>query len=711
LFKAQFEGVDAYITMDGITYVLTRRDKKQGVERQLRNNSLEEDERGRVEWRRISMRFIGARIRRENILAERPSDQGYFNYYLSHSPQGILNVQAFRLITIRDIYPGIDWRLSDDGQRGFKQEFIVHPGARPNDIRMMYAGAGTVAERDNGRSLSIRTTLGEIEEGALLSHQGNPNQPVSSRYSVRGNDVRFVVGAYNSQRDLIIDPFLFLKWSTLYGGNGVDGPYSLAFDASNNVYVVGYTSSTSFPIQPMGSAFFQANSASGIYGLDAFIIKFNSAGVRQWATFYGSAGDDTASGVVADKSGNIYVTGWTTAGGNLFPTMAPINSVVTVQTNSGGLDDAFLLKFDSSGVREWATLYGGNDRDYARGITADPRGNVYITGTTMSSNLPTNLPPGGSSNWQSANAGAVDSFVAKYNPRGVREWARYYGGSGLDQASAITWHDTRLVSAACIAGTTNSTNLPLKAWSGGYNQSTPGGNDDAFLFCIKFDGLLHWSTYYGGNGYDSANAIASGGNYVLYVAGSSTPVSTTAPNSFPTLNPGSPAAYYRPTYIKPSPYPTISLTDYSDAFIVMFDYAFVRRWATLFGGTDLDSAQALAVDNLDNVHVAGITQSTDLPVQNPGGFFDPTHNGGQDVFLASFNRPGIPQWVTYAGGNGRDFPRTIGSNSLNCLFVAGEFNSMPTLLPLLNPGGGVYFQNTSSISNNYDEGFLMKFCH
>jgi hypothetical protein len=147
----------------------------------------------------------------------------------------------------------------------------------------------------------------------------------------------------------------------------------------------------------------------------------------------------------------------------------------------------------------------------------------------------------------------------------------------------------------------------------------------------------------------------------------------------------------------------------------MFDGRFGRLWATLFGGTSFDYGKGVATVfdyTQGQVHLTGTTASTDLPVYNPGGnvYFDGTHNGGDDVFLATFSRTGVRQWTTYAGGSGVDFPRAVGASSLNCLFVTGEFNSTPSTLPLLDPAN-VYFQNTSSVGVGGDEGFVMKFCY
>jgi hypothetical protein len=719
LFKGSVEGVDVYLTTDGVSYVFAKftKEGERAGDRQRPGDGLDAGERGRVEWRRVDMRLAGARIRKENVSAERPVAQGYFNYYLTHCPQGVTKVYAFHQVTVREIYPGIDWRLTDDETHGFKNEFLIHPGASPNDIGMVYTGAGNVAADGDGKTLRVRTALGEIEEGALLSHQGDPSQPVNSRYVVSGSAARFAVGRYDARRDLVVDPPLHLVWATLYGGNRYDGPWSLATDAANNLYVVGYTGSTDFPTQPAGSAYLGLAPASGAFQT-AFIIKFDHNGARQWATYYGSStgsGQDIATGVVADKFGNLYVAGQTTAAGNDFPTMPPAGGGVTIQATNAGGPDAFLLKFDAAGVREWATLYGGSGYDAARGVTSDPAGNVYTVGLSVSPDLPTTPPPGAPSNWQSVNAGGMDAFVMKHNPSGTREWAMYYGGSDIDYGLAITWHNTAAFAGVCVTGTTRSPDLPLKSVFASYNQPAMGGTQDAFILAVSVGGSRAWATYYGGAGEDYGLGIASGWNYALYVTGRSNPVANTPANSFPTQNPGG-GAYYQPAYSLPPPYSSATSYASVDAFVLMFGPGFGRLWATLFGGTSFEYGNGVVTDSTyaqGRVHITGSTASTDLPVYNPGGnvYFDGTYNGGDDVFLATFSRTGVQEWTTYVGGGGSDYPRSIGASGLNCLFVTGEFNSQPGTLPLLDPGG-VYFQNTSSISNgNWDEGFVAKFCY
>jgi hypothetical protein len=97
-----------------------------------------------------------------------------------------------------------------------------------------------------------------------------------------------------------------LMYSTYMGGSGVEVANSVAVDGSGAAYVVGYTYSTDFPVTT------GALQVAIGGGCDAFLFKLSPAGdALQYATYFGGSGQDTASGVALDASGNIYLAGWT----------------------------------------------------------------------------------------------------------------------------------------------------------------------------------------------------------------------------------------------------------------------------------------------------------------------------------------------------------------------------------------------------------------
>ena len=107
------------------------------------------------------------------------------------------------------------------------------------------------------------------------------------------------------------------------------------------------------------------------------------------------ATNDYANGVATDSSGNVYVTGGTKGelDGN----------------TSAGNTDLFVIKYNSSGTKQWTKQLGTSSIDIANGVTTDSSGNVYVTGTTN----------GGLDG--NTSAGNTDIFVVKYNSSGIKQ--------------------------------------------------------------------------------------------------------------------------------------------------------------------------------------------------------------------------------------------------------------------------------------------------
>jgi hypothetical protein len=676
LLYSKNSNFNIYLTREGLSFVI------------YANEKTENQKEPKILYSRIDYELIGGNIKKENISFENEISNYYENYYTQYAPDGILFVRLYRKVRIKEVYPGIDWILRYDENGNFHHEFEVSPNSNIAQIKIKVKNA-EMELTDEGRSVLLKTPIGIIKDGNLIAYEGE--KEITAKYTIKDNLLSFEIKDYEGKEKLLIDPHA-LVWGTYYGGNGYDRAYSISTDANGNVFVVGWTESTDFPTQDIGGgAYYQSNNAG--YD-DAFILKFNNSGVRLWATYYGGSDYDKAYSISTDANGNVFVVGETNS--TDFPTLNPGGGAYYQPNNAGG-DDAFILKFNNSGVRLWATYYGGSNIDEAYSISTDANGNVFVVGWTKSTDFPT-LNPGGGAYYQPNNAGGDDAFILKFNNSGVRLWATYYGGSNDDDYATSISTDAN--GNVFVVGYTWSTDFPtLNPGGGAYYQSNNAGSFDAFILKFNNSGVRLWATYYGGSDWDYALSISTDANGNVFVVG------WTKSTDFPTLNPGG-GAYYQGT----------NAGSY-DAFILKFNNSGVRLWATYYGGSDIDEAYSISTDANGNVFVVGRTGSTDFPTLNPGGgaYYDETcgTNGNcnydgtyyySDAFILKFTNNGFRLWATYYGGNFYDETSSISTDANGNVFVVGRTYS--TDFPTCNPGGGAYHQPNNA---GYADAFILKF--
>ncbi len=291
-----------------------------------------------------------------------------------------------------------------------------------------------------------------------------------------------------------------LLYGTYYGGYNVNNAYGLAIDTSNNLYITGYTYSST-GIATSGAYLTSGDSVNG----GAFLAKFSPSGSLVWGTYYGDSGKNVGNQLITDKAGNIYLNGSTSTGYGIATSGA-------YQTSYGGNGDAYLAKFSSSGSLLWATLFGGSNTEGAAGIAIDKSGNIYLDGATNSTS---GIATSGAYQTYFAGGGPNgDAFLAKFSPSGSLLWATYYGGSNDDGGSSSMVFDN--FDNVWITGASES--ISNIATSGAYQTSNAGGYD-AFIAKFNPAGSLLWATYYGGMLDDYGGALAMDASDNLYIAG------------------------------------------------------------------------------------------------------------------------------------------------------------------------------------------------
>ena len=220
------------------------------------------------------------------------------------------------------------------------------------------------------------------------------------------------------------------------GTSSYDYAAGVATDSSGNVYVTG-------------SAGGDLESSTSGGSNDLFILKYDSGGIKQWTKQFDTTFIDGMTGITSDASGSVYATGFT-------------RGVLDGHTSisCGACEDFIVVKYDSSGTKQWTKQLGTSSTDYATGIATDSSGNVYVTGST-SGGLDGNT-----------SAGSSDLFVVKYDSSGTKQWTRQLGSYSSDVANGIA--------------TDSGGNVYVTGYtSGGLDGNTSAGSAD--LFIVKYD--------------------------------------------------------------------------------------------------------------------------------------------------------------------------------------------------------------------------------
>lgn len=383
-----------------------------------------------------------------------------------------------------------------------------------------------------------------------------------------------------------------------------------------------------------------------------------------YSTYLGGDQDDQSAAIAVDSSGATYIAGQTLS--TNFPTTS--GAFQTSCAKCPDSSDVFVTKLNASGsTLVYSTYIGGSASDIAAGIDVDSLGNAYVTGQTTSSDFP--VTPGAyQTTCVGCSSSLSDAFALKLSSTGTLMYSTLLGGSGADEASAIRVDAN---GNAHIVGSTSSSDFPTAKPLPSPNNSLQG-QQNAFVAEINTNGTsLLASTYLGGSSTDTGYGIAvdSTGTYVT---------GQTTSNNFPTVS-------------------AVQSTfgGISDAFVSKLTPAGSSLiYSTYLGGTQSDTASAIAVDSSGNAYVTGGTSSTDFPIS--AGAFQTTYaGGGSDAFVTKINATGSKiLYSTYFGGSDLDGGDAIAVDSVGGAFVIGGTAS--SNLPLANPIQTGYAGNTDA---------------
>jgi hypothetical protein len=310
-----------------------------------------------------------------------------------------------------------------------------------------------------------------------------------------------------------------LSYSTYIGSSNNERGVDVALDSTQTLaFVVGYTSSTNFPI--VGNNVFD-NSYNG--GQDAFVAKLTSTGALTWSTFLGGTGSDTGASIAVDSQGIAFVTGYTAATGAAATNYQQTNNAFDTSHN-GGLD-VFVTKMNANGGRTWSTFIGGGGDDYVTDISLEGGTVPYITGWAhdAGTDYPTTMGA-----FDTTHNGSSDVFVTKLNAMGNSlTYSTFFGTPEREESNAMFLSTGGVVT---FTGFTMSNNFPT---TGNTYDSTSNGGTYGDVFVTQLNtsnNNLAFSTYLGGNGSETSQDIAVDSAGVIYVAGG------TESTNFPTVS-------------------------------------------------------------------------------------------------------------------------------------------------------------------------------
>jgi hypothetical protein len=410
-------------------------------------------------------------------------------------------------------------RITNNGSSGYVIDNVVNPS-----ISFIRENTYNLSINTSGHPFQIRN--GNIPLGVTdgVTNNGTDNGTITYVVPFNApNTLSYVCTNHPSMTgtiNIISRPFE-LEWLMPLITNSINDTHAsvkgVAIDSNNNVYITGYA-------------------IGGLYGgrSDAFLAKYDSSGIIQWARQFATFYDDGAYGVAIDSNNNVYITGSTRAG------------VVGMRPY-----DAFLEKYDSSGIKQWTKLLGTSSYDEAYGVAIDSNNNVYITGFTYGSLL----------------MGPYNAFLAKYDSSGIKQWTTPLGTSNSNDtgANGVAIDSNNNV---YITGSTN----------GSLDGITSAGLYDAFLAKYDSSGIKQWTKLLGTSSDDIASGIAIDSNNNVYITG----------------------------YTAGS-LDGITSAGLNDAFLAKYDSSGIKQWTRQLGTSYNNEAYGVAIDSNNNVYITGIT--------------------------------------------------------------------------------------------------------
>jgi hypothetical protein len=380
------------------------------------------------------------------------------------------------------------------------------------------------------------------------------------------------------------------QWVRQLGTARHDGAQGIATDGNGDVYIAGVT---------FGSLN-EPNQGGG----DAFIAKYSAAGAVLWKRQLGTPGSEGAMGIATDGKGFVYIAGETTG---------------SLGGPNQGYEDAFIAKYSAAGALIWKRQFGSPDDDTASGVATDDKGNVYISGYTLT------YGPSGDT---------VQAWVAKYSAAGALLWQRQLpraranlnladgvatdrdgnayviGHEGLDsawlakysEAAVLLWQkelgslDSYILPGGVATG--NKGDVYISGTTGGDLGGPSQGGNDASIAKYSAAGDLLWKRQLGTPTDDRATGVATDDKGDVYITG-------TTGGALAGRNQGA-----------------------DDAWLAKYSASGFLLWKRQLGTPTTDFAWGIATDHDGDIYITGFTD----------GSLGGPNEGSNDAWIAKYSQ-------------------------------------------------------------------------
>lgn len=479
----------------------------------------------------------------------------------------------------------------------------------------------------------MNVRFGKMEEtlpASWIEEKGHKKEIIVGYKKIKKDVYGFRSANFLSGKTVVIDPVPIKLWGTLYGDK-TNNYYilettSLIADNLGNSYLTGATSAFNSSFASSGAH--QLTIPPSIYtSTNGIIAKFSPDGNRLWGTYYGGKNFNQITDIKIDSQQNLVISGITQGDTN-------ISTSGAFKSNISGDYDAFLDKFNTSGVRIWGTYLGGENIDAAYALDVDLNNNIYVVGRTKSkSNISIN------NNFQTQWNNDFDGFISKFNTNGDIVWSTYVGGENWDELQNIVVKNNYLITGGYSLSYNNI------ASSGVFQEQHDINNhSDGIVYKFSLNGDRIWSSYYGGEQVDYIYTIAVDDEDNIYLGGETASNNNiTTPGSFESSN----------------------ILSLYKGFLVKLSSNGKRIW-----GSYLGEALPYSLFFRNNSLYIGATNNRSYSTKLTTPCSYKPNNESSEGYIGKFSKDGELIWGTYIGGTST-FRKTKIALGNNSIFISG----------------------------------------